>query len=78
VQGRRVFFAIFQKIASEYGAMCRRRDPLWQVVKVNPELLALFVEVASFEPQRFSGLRNLTAVPIEFLQHRRALRQLQS
>ncbi len=47
-----------------------------QVLKINAKLLALLVEVASFEPQRFCRLRDLTAVPFKLSKHGGALEGL--
>src|ERR1700733_6375434 len=37
-----------------------------QVLQIDAKLLALFIEMTSFEPQRFCGLRDLAAMPLEF------------
>ena len=47
--------------------------PLGQVFQVNAQLLALLIEMASLQPQRLRGLRNLAAMPVEFGQYLGAL-----
>ncbi len=45
-------------------------------MQIDAKLLALFVEMASFEPQRFCHLGDLAAISFEFGEHGGALEGL--
>ena len=68
---------IHSSAAAETGGKPRMRKngrpaasiPLRQLFQVDPQLLALLIEMASLQAQRLRGLRNLAAMPLELGQH---------
>ena len=53
--------------------MAGKSLPLFKILQVDSQLLALLVEVAPFESERFGGLRNVPVVAFQFAEYLLAL-----
>ena len=60
------FYIHLRSDGAQFG---RRSIPPGELFEIDAQLLALLVEMASFQPQRLGSLRNLAGVPLQFRQY---------